>query len=430
MSQPDSLGPIRQSFLDLCQPFVHEGRWASLSPWSDIRRPPTDLAVVVTQLQQQYSQAQLVEANVLVMEYSSEAAQLNPSLCNPQTLIVALRQKEGEDSFELLTDQGTLSGNELPICASIRDGRIRKLVKKTGQNVLFVASTTRELAVLLSLGLPATLSSGLAQLGEPYLGQVCTQLELIPQRGIIVEKEYKPPHNLLLVGFSLINLTAEEPPGLADLVSHLTNVEKHLRVPMDRFRRWRPEKQSIEAIAFRLQNAGQQAVRQGILNELDGCIQPLIMPDSTNEMPQDLPTAIEQLKKLLRQPKDKEWPVSDARLAEQASQRAYQERRAWENILQLLNQACITPLFEAATRTDDPLERNLLMEAAMLGQTLYPQSMQMYFKMATGSHKVPVGNPIEFPKIEFSQHMAKWDRMLKILREIQECKKNPYRSWR
>ena len=44
MSQPDYFGNIRQSFLALCPPFVHEGIWESLSVWDDIRRPPSDPA--------------------------------------------------------------------------------------------------------------------------------------------------------------------------------------------------------------------------------------------------------------------------------------------------------------------------------------------------------------------------------------------------
>ena len=419
MPKPKNIGNILTSFLASCAEFAHAGAWKGLPASDDIRRPPADPKPVVDQLLQQFSQADLLKAGLLVMD-SSESVVLDPRLRDPQTLIVALRKADGEEPFEILTDHGTLSGRELPICASLRDGRIRKLKSATKHNVLFVAPTTPDMAVLLSLKLPATISSGLAHLKEPYLGQVCKRFRLGPPRwnsakGLDYLDQFKsPPPDLLLVGFSLRELSSQQPPGLADIISHLAAVEEYLHVPLDRFFKWSPSRKEIEGIAFCLTYSSLEKARAAILNELEDCTSQLIGRNHSNGMPQDLPTAIRQMAKQLHaRERDRDW-----------------ERRAWENIQQLLEKACITPMYEAAARTDDPLERNLWMLAAMYGQTLYPQSMQMLFNMMSDSRQKEAGKSIQFSKAEFNQQMSERNGILKTFKEIQECRKNPFKGWK
>ena len=140
------------------------------------------------------------------------------------------------------------------------------------------------------------------------------------------------------------------------------------------------------------------------------------------DLPKDLPTAIGQLVKLLRQPR---YDADTGRHADEKK-----ERQAWGDVQELLDQTCVTPMLKAAENTADPLERNLWMQAAIHGLTLYPQSLRTILMMRADSQQAAVGGRIEFSKIGFEQQLAAGDRMLKLFREIQECRKSPHKRWK
>ena len=83
-------------------------------------------------------------------------------------------------------------------------------------------------------------------------------------------------------------------------------------------------------------------------------------------------------------------------------------------------------MFKAAEATASPLERNLWMMAATNGQVMYPQAIQMLLK---AREKGP-GQAILMPKDAFEEQMQRYDRQLKIFKEIRECRKDPYRAWK
>ena len=60
---------------------------------------------------------------------------------------------------------------------SLKDGRIAKMFRPD-KRLLCAACSAADAVALLSLGIPATLASGLAQLGGEYLDQVCRRYKL------------------------------------------------------------------------------------------------------------------------------------------------------------------------------------------------------------------------------------------------------------
>ena len=126
MTQQKDFRPIYKHLLKYCQPYSHGGAWQELPVLAGICRPPADSPVVLNELQQKFSQADLQESGVLVMD-ETLAVGLEPSLCDQTTLIIPLRKTRKGDPFELLTGHGTLSGRRLPVCASLDDGRVQRL---------------------------------------------------------------------------------------------------------------------------------------------------------------------------------------------------------------------------------------------------------------------------------------------------------------
>ena len=249
MSQEKDFRPVYQRLLSQCQPYSHDGPWQELPVLGGMCRPPADSMTVVRDLQQQFSQAELLEAGILAMDKAREA-HLDPVLCDQHATIIPLRRASKDSPFDLLTDRGTLSGRRLPICASLRDARIRKLIRAEKEKLMLVASTAADAAVLLSLKIPATLAWGLAQLGGRYLKpfQRCFDLyppkppprfETIHDDEEEKKKEKRPP-DLVFVGCSLARMSLEEPVNLSATVSHLAGVEEHLDLPLDGFYRWQP----------------------------------------------------------------------------------------------------------------------------------------------------------------------------------------------
>jgi hypothetical protein len=136
------------------------------APWDVYSAPPgylesaPDSERCLAQLQSRFSRADLVAAGVLVAPASPDApSELHPELKMPGRKWLSLRTEPGLPPFDFLTDSGSLSG-QLPILASRQDFRVRKLLGRADGELLATA-TIEDAAVLLAIGLPATISVGL-----------------------------------------------------------------------------------------------------------------------------------------------------------------------------------------------------------------------------------------------------------------------------
>jgi hypothetical protein len=76
--------------------------------------------------------------------------------------IVALRDKFDAPPFELLTAKGLLGDDRRPLLSALWDERTRRRAAESG--VLLAAGTILQLALLIAIGLPAMLGSGLHRL--------------------------------------------------------------------------------------------------------------------------------------------------------------------------------------------------------------------------------------------------------------------------
>ena len=419
MSEKKDFRAIYKRVLSHCQPYSHGGAWQALPVRGGICRPPADAAAVLSALQEEFSLADLQESGVLAMD-ETLAVGLDPALCDQSTLVIPLRRAAKADPFELVSGHGTVSGRWLPLCASMQDERVHKLIVATAEKILCVATRPADAALLLSVNIPATLATGLAELGGKYLKQVRKWFDLYPPQppqrcGIIDEaeeekKRERQPPDLLLVDCSLAEMSVESPVGLSAMVSHLAKVEEYLDVPLDRFYRWRPTQREIATIEFRLKHAGPAAVRAAILESIEASTTQLIAHTSSDGMPKDLATAIQQLATLLS--------------ARDRDRNRDKEQKAWKNIQSLMNETCVTSMFKAAETSSNPIEKNLWLLAATNGQLLYTQAMQLLFKTIGDARDKGPGRLILLSDIGFRQQMAGIDRQLKIFKDIRQCRKN------
>ena len=140
MVQKKDFRPIYKQLLSHCQSYAHDGAWQKLPLLGGICRGPGDPMAAVNDLQQHFSQPELLQAGVLVTNEPADV-QLAPELCDPQTIIFPLKKRPNDDPFDLVSEYGVLSGRRLPLCAALHDGRVRALIKAMPEKILCVATT-------------------------------------------------------------------------------------------------------------------------------------------------------------------------------------------------------------------------------------------------------------------------------------------------
>ena len=176
MSAKKEFPAIYARVLAHCPKFSHPPPWQGVPVPDGVCGPPTDPSQTLADLRAQHQDLELLESGVAVTGPDG-ALQLATALCDPNTAIIGLRKKPKQDLFDLLTEQGCIAHDELPLCAALQDGGLQEMLAGSPP-VLCVACSSADVALLLSLGIPATIASGLAQLSNERLDKVCQTYRL------------------------------------------------------------------------------------------------------------------------------------------------------------------------------------------------------------------------------------------------------------
>lgn len=230
----------------------------------------------------------------------------------------------------------------------------------------------------------------------------------------------------------MAEMSCEEPIELEAIASHLSDIGQYLNVPLAPFCNWKPTEKEIRAFEFYAKHVGPTSARAAILESIKLSKTQLIKPaEPSDVLPEDLPTAIRQLaqhrgpsindpmwdwgppyREMLRK-KDQEWV-----------------QKAWENIQRLIDKSCINSMLTRAQSSEDVVERNLWMIAALNGHVSYSQAMQMLLTAIQVGKDNKLGKPMVLPEGEFRQWIQTTDRELKVLKEIRECRQSPFLGWK
>ncbi|MEI8374220.1 MAG: hypothetical protein WCJ35_15465 [Planctomycetota bacterium] len=412
MSKEKDFGSIYGQTLSQCPKYDHDGLWKTSPVPGNIRRPPQDPAAVLADLQARYSDAALQESGVATMGPDGDV-QLDPALCDANTAIIALRKTPQQDPYDLLTDRGGIANGEMPLCASLKDGQIKKMLKAS-DSVLYAACSSADAVALLSLGIPTTLINGMAQLSGNYLEDFfrCFKLgKSATQKHEIAVMDEEPPPHVVVVGWSPATLSLEEPEDVVKIVSHFSGIERHLGICLENFSLWKPTQGELDGIVFRLEHTDRQAVKAAISESLTSCRKSLVPPWTADDVPTDLATAIQRLHKLVSC----------------SNRSADDERRAWKRVSQLIQSETTAPWFEQLEGAEDAAERNLLMLGATTSQMSHMQSIQLLLKLTTSpNQRGAVRPPGRLPDEEFQQFVKTSDLLVKIAKAIVQCRKNPF----
>ena len=161
-----SLSELYERLFARCPVLRFPEPWTFVSLRGDCRACVTDPAETLTALCAEFGLL-LLQAAGVIDRLPDGTVQLAPHLCDPEGAVIALRAEAGGAPFELLTAAGCLSGLNLPLQATLHDSPTATAAQQTGR--VFACYQIRDVAILRTLGFPATLCTGLDGLTFPQL---------------------------------------------------------------------------------------------------------------------------------------------------------------------------------------------------------------------------------------------------------------------
>ena len=382
---------IYQAFLGHCSPYEADEPWSRLQAEVDLWRSPSNVLEVMDSLEDNYSEEDLL-ASRLAIKGKQGWLVLNPILKGALNLIVPLRPQPNAPPFDLLFQDGTLSG-KLPVCAALQDGSLRNAIEKTG--ALLVVFSMEDLAVLRLAGIPATIATGLEYLASKQLDEFCksyglrksmnpaapcpavvapdeTEAESMSPTGVSLDQEAVTPSpssiagdadsppcqpvRLVFVNWTPSTLEGESPQAVEHLRSRFRQLERYVGLPLDDMFLWTPTKGDIERVEFCLAKATCEDVQAALLESMDERRVEITSTEETFARPKDLIEAIGRLREVLLR------RTGNRKL----------KRHVWAEYAVMLESELITPLIQQALETMDPIQRSRLFAIAGMNRIIHP----------------------------------------------------------
>jgi hypothetical protein len=379
----------RAALLARCPPFrFTETPWDSLPPNPDCRAAVADPEETLDFLRRAFPDAILEEAGLL--ERSPEGRpRLAPPLCDPDGAVLALRRHPGGAVYDLLTSRGCLASRRLPVLASWDDRFTFARFVKSG--VLFAADDIRDVALLRTLGLPATLSTGLERTtlkdfrslrqafadvlpcGSPCVAEIEAALSA---EGYVLGADLEPAESrptLVLLGWQIRSLRPDFPPTVSPVAARLHGFGLHLGVELAEVAVWRPNRCALDKIAFCLAVTPPGCYATALLRSykdqlytLESCADPeKAARVGTDGAPVDV---VEARARLLEQ-------LREDRGERRASDRTREALAAYDT---LTRRDLIEPLQRWALASADPVLRNLGVELANVCDLLHQMAPHLH----------------------------------------------------
>jgi hypothetical protein len=244
---PAHVHDIYETLLSFCPRLRFGPPWDFLRVPADLRGPPNDPAAALADLRTKFPDWQLAGSGLL--RRTHDGLVLAGELAGRAGAIIPLRCSRGGDLFGLMTPRTCLPAPLFAPTAVLDDDVTAKRLAKTG--VLTASPFIRDVALLRTLSVPATLSLGLHRstlfnlqdLDGSFAGP---DLQLGPDG---------PPARptLALVGWSPQSVTAAPPPGLAATVTRLRNARRYLGVDLAGVSVWTPPPERLEELRFAIE---------------------------------------------------------------------------------------------------------------------------------------------------------------------------------
>jgi hypothetical protein len=404
------------------QPSGHWRRFARPLPFYCVTEQPDALLAM---LLAEFSVETLDHAGVVDVA-AGGPPRLVASLSQPGTILLPLYDAASappDDSLpagippddvppdDILVDGGCLSGR-LPASAAMQDPRFRRALA-ADPAVLYLAFSMVDAAALWSLGLPATLASGLQRIRGRQLADFCRQFRIpryapdhsTPRRASAApagrrqnpaagERLFEPPPHLTLVGWSPQALDAAEPELFDGLHKHWDDCRRHLDIGLEEVYVWRTTPDELTGFEFAAEHGTGRDLRRLIAASSERSAASFgWSPPAESLPPADIGAAVERL-------------ITSSRSRDPAAM-----GRVEAEYTQMLARDVLQPLIDLAAEVECPLTGSALVLAAEMGRLVH----QLAARIACRGIRIVDGRPD--PHLQ--QLLSLIDRYLKIFNGIQ-----------
>ena len=325
------------------------GRFECLTGFFQLRQDPS---LLLASLRATFSGELLEQSGANVRNDKGEL-ELHRSLAQSDTILFALQEKVDSRPFDLWAG-GTSIGRLLPALAVFRDYRASPLLAQPYSR-LFAVSSMPDMAVLMSIGMPAAISEGLDRFSGSQIDSYCQRfgIERRVSEEILgaccadssteVSEQLKCP-SLTLVAWSIARLELDQPPQLLEIQEHFVRLSDEMGIQFDFEDIWIPTGADVDRLKFVLENGDFFDISKAVFASLDDestFLVPLACAaQAARPTPQSYPEALQTWELLLRQ------SASSERL-----------KQAWDQLLALHERDVIAPLMRGAIEAADPRER-------------------------------------------------------------------------
>jgi hypothetical protein len=416
-----SLSGVYQRLFARCPCLCFPEPWSFVGPSGECRGCVVDPAETLAVLRSEFDTPILQAAGVIDRLPDGNLC-LHKQLCDPAGAIIALRAEGAEAPFELLTAAGCLSRRSLPLLATLDDARTAHQAQQTGH--LFASFQIQEVALLRALGFPATLCTGLQALSFEELrslddvfgeGQLNALIEPGPSIGPPTAESASASGadtpDVILLGWSLLQLDAAAPTELAKVAAAFEEFERFLECDYSWLGIWRPSSAELETLRYRLR-----------LQALPPILS--LLKDSLEDLYDLCP---EKAQARLAERESPRPPVHFAqaqanlvaKLAESRSDRSREAeaREAKQVYDEIMRRDLVRPLQEWALASSDPVVRNAGAELANICALLHEMSpsLQAVVGDQLRHARGPDGDAVAKVLAQYLQLSARFADLLKTL---------------
>jgi hypothetical protein len=388
------------------------------SPWHNIPCDPSffclpsDKASLLTELQRQFSDADLIKAGVATIDAANTVV-LHPQLVVDGVPIWAIRTKPNQKPTALIAQMNTVGKVTWAAYSAFQDHRQSELIAATDDHVVVAYSMT-DVAILRSIGFAAVPGGNWNRLTKPQLDFLCQKLRIIssPKPNTFgaasIGTEETGPLSLILANWSLTAFDRTDIAAAQVSWSHLVDLHRYLKLDFDTFGLWKPSEEHLKQLGYQLQYQNVKRVRAGLLDGMG-----------------ENATAIDAGLIVKRSPAQ---TIVEAFRAWQQSERNSMNQigrqKAYEQFCELVDRQRFDPLVEEALLASNPLERNAELALAETSRLLQPQVQLLTEKIrrSIGEKGTRAGNTIT--KEELEPVLALSDRLLALTEGVQACRRN------
>lgn len=355
---------ILQAASNLSQPYSFAGTpWEFLQSSGNLRTYPGDAHELVTALLEEYDAEAIVNAGIAT---HNDAGELMPApiLGDAPLEILLLRERKDAPPYDLITDLGSLVGDDPACFDANRDAYTAARMAK--HDLLFVAATVAESAVLRRLGYAATVVAGLESLTGGQLRRLLGMPDGVSGRSCNQRRRLAPIRHrrdvvIVFVAFDFLNLRVGVPDIVQTVVAGFGEIAKAFGFNARMLSIWEPSEAQLEEVKLAATLHDVSFIQGAIRRSLRQSRRDIYSFERDRSRPDNLHSAEMALDEEVRRSRDRNYPTSE--LAD-----------AKDNFDRLFDATVLQPLRNAAEATADPVERPLLLRAIELTEELHRTS--------------------------------------------------------